>query len=37
VQAVAAAFDDTTYLAIKRMERTPATTPISAGAGSGIL
>ena len=29
--------DDTTYLAIKRMERTPATTPISAGAGSGIL
>jgi len=29
--------DDTTYLAIKRMERTPATPPISAGAGSGIL
>ncbi len=29
--------DDTTYLAIKRMERTPATPAISAGAGSGIL
>jgi hypothetical protein len=28
--------DDTTYLAIKRMERTPAPT-ISAGAGAGVL
>lgn len=29
--------DDTTYLAIKRMERTPTAATISAGAGSGIL
>jgi sigma-B regulation protein RsbU (phosphoserine phosphatase) len=29
--------DDTTYLAIKRMERGPAAASVSAGAGAGIL
>ncbi len=29
--------DDTTYLCVKRMERTPATTTAGAGSGSGVL